>query len=366
MKKEILIVDDAAINRVILSEMLQEDYTIIEAENGEQALKTIGQRRETIAAILLDLMMPGINGFQILEFLNREKIIGSIPVLVISTEDSVDNEKKCYELGVSDFIAKPFNNMLVRKRVRNAVEFYSYKNELEQKVAKQTRVLQKAYRVLELQAKSLQKRNDDIIEILGTVVEYRNMESGEHIRRVKKYTKILGDCFRVDYPEYKLSEQEVDIIVSASALHDIGKIAIPDSILLKPGRLTPDEYEYMKSHTVRGCEILDTIKHIWDENYAKASYEICRYHHERYDGRGYPDNLVGDQIPISAQLVSVADVYDALVSERCYKEAFDKEEAYHMIINGECGVFSPKLMEIFRKVKDQFENIASAQSEAVE
>lgn len=188
------------------------------------------------------------------------------------------------------------------------------------------------------------------------------MESGEHIRSVKEYTRILGECFREDYPEYNLSEQDIDIIVSASALHDIGKIAIPDSILLKPGRLTPDEYEYMKSHTVRGCEILDTIKHIWDENYAKVSYEICRYHHERYDGKGYPDNLVGDQIPISAQLVSVADVYDALVSERCYKEAFDKEEAFHMIINGECGVFSPKLMEVFRKVKDKFEKIASEQS----
>ena len=203
----------------------------------------------------------------------------------------------------------------------------------------------------------LRENNQQIIDMLGTVVEYRNLESGEHIKRVKGYTGILAECAMKEYPEYGLTEEKIHTIVAASSLHDIGKITIPDSILLKPGRLTEDEYEYMKSHTIRGCELLDEIDQEWEPDYKKVSYEICRHHHERYDGKGYPDGLKGEEIPISAQLVSVADVYDALVNERCYKDAYSPDEAYRMIINGECGVFSPKLMEVFRKVRRDFEEM---------
>ena len=212
--------------------------------------------------------------------------------------------------------------------------------------------------MLKEQAKKLEESNEKIIDILGTVVESRNLESGEHIKRVKGLTGVLALQVMADYPEYGLDEQKVEAIVAASSLHDVGKISIPDHILLKPSRLTEKEFEYMKLHTTKGCEILDKIEGIWDEEYKEMSYEICRYHHERYDGKGYPDHLEGEQIPISAQIVSIADVYDALVCERVYKKAFPKDIAFHMIMNGECGVFSPKLLECFQKVKNEFERIA--------
>lgn len=360
MKNKVLIVDDALINRDILKEILKDTYDILEAEDGKTALEILDAENNEISAILLDLLMPVMDGFQVLEELNARKVIEKIPVLVISGENSTQNEQRCFELGIADFIGKPFNAHLVRKRVQNAAEHYAYRNELEAKVEEQTNVLRKAYRTLKNQAEQLMRRNQDIIEILGTVVEYRNMESGEHVKRVGEYTRILAETFMVEYPEYGLTQDKINVIVSASALHDIGKITIPDSILLKPGRLTKEEFEYMKSHTTRACELLESMKDVLDTQYKKVSYEICRHHHERFDGKGYPDGLAGDAIPLPAQLVSVADVYDALVNERCYKDAFSPEEAFHMIVNGECGVFSPRLMEVFRKVRPEFEKLAIA------
>lgn len=360
MKNKVLIVDDALINRDILKEILKDTYDILEAEDGKTALEILDAENNEISAILLDLLMPVMDGFQVLEELNARKVIEKIPVLVISGENSTQNEQRCFELGIADFIGKPFNVHLVRKRVQNAAEHYAYRNELEAKVEEQTNVLRKAYRTLKNQAEQLMRRNQDIIEILGTVVEYRNMESGEHVKRVGEYTRILAETFMVEYPEYGLTQDKINVIVSASALHDIGKITIPDSILLKPGRLTKEEFEYMKSHTTRGCELLESMKNVLDTQYKKVSYEICRHHHERFDGKGYPDGLAGDAIPLPAQLVSVADVYDALVNERCYKDAFSPEEAFRMIVNGECGVFSPRLMEVFRKVRPEFEKLAIA------
>lgn len=358
MRNKILIVDDSFINRELLTEMLEDEYEVITCENGLQALELMEENYNELAIILLDLVMPVLDGVGFLKALQNKPIMKDIPILVISGETNVETEIKCFDYGVFDFIKKPFDNRLVKKRIKNAVDLYMYKNNLEERVAEQTSVISEQYNLLKHQADQLAKSNVSIIEILGTIVEYRNLESGEHIQRVKSYTRILGEQLMEDYPEYNLTSKQLNVIVSASALHDVGKIAIPDSILLKPGRLTKEEFEYMKEHTTKGCEIINNIRGVWSEEYARASYEICRHHHERYDGRGYPDGLLGENIPISAQLVAVADVYDALVNERVYKSAFSADKAFNMIINGECGTFSPKLMDCFTKCRDRFESLA--------
>lgn len=361
MRKKILVVDDMDLNRDILQEMLEHEYDVVQAENGRQAIECLEESSKQIAAVLLDLIMPEMDGFAVLDVMKEKEWMKKIPVLVISGETSLEAENRCFEYGVSDFIKKPFADYIVKKRVQNIVELFSYQNQLEKKVEKQTEVLRKQNKILQLQAEKLKENNDRIIDIMGTVVESRNLESGEHIKRVKGFARILGYQMMKDYPEYGLTEDQVEMIAVASALHDIGKIAIPDHILLKPGKLTEEEFEYMKSHTTRGCEILNSIEGIWEDDYRTTSYEICRHHHERYDGRGYPDGLKGDDIPISAQIVSVADVYDALVSERVYKGAFSVDEAFHMIVTGECGVFSPKLLESFRNSRKSFEELVGKQ-----
>lgn len=325
MRNKVLIVDDMDINREILATILGEDYPIMRADNGKRAIELLGEHCDEIAVVLLDLIMPDMDGYAVLEAMREEAWLDKIPVLVISAESKADVERRCFELGVSDFIRKPFDNAAVKNRVKNIVDLFLYKNELEDKVEEQTKTLKRQNNLLELQTEKLKQRNTWIIDILGTVVESRNLESGEHINRVKGFTRILAEQAMQDYPEYGLTPEKIEIIESASALHDIGKIAIPDSVLLKPGRLTNEEFEEMKTHTTRGCEILDNIEDVWDETYSKVSYEICRHHHERYDGRGYPDGLKGEDIPFCAQLVSIADVYDALVSKRVYKNAYSEE-----------------------------------------
>ncbi len=356
--KKILIVDDVRLNREMLKDILMEEYDIELLENGEQAINRLAENAEGISAILLDIYMPVKDGFSVMAEMKKRELIGKIPIMIISSERSVAIEKQCFNLGVSDFIHKPFDPLLVKTRVKNIIKLFSYKNNLENRVKKQTETVYRQYQTLKEQAKRLEESNEKIIEILGTVVESRNLESGEHIKRVKGLTQILAYQVMADYPEYDLDEQRIEAIVAASSLHDVGKISIPDHILLKPGKLTDEEFVIMKSHTTKGCDILDKIENIWDEDYKEMSMEICRYHHERYDGRGYPDHLVGDEIPLSAQIVSIADVYDALVCERVYKKAFPKDVAFLMIMNGDCGVFSPKLLDCFRKVRLEFEEVA--------
>lgn len=363
MRNTILIVDDMEMNREILTEILQDEYEVIPAKDGIQALEIIRDRHSELALLLLDLLMPNMDGFSVLKTLRQpewEGCMSHIPVLIISSEHSVNVERECFEYGISDFISKPFDNVLVKRRVKNIVDLFLYKNELEERVARQTKELQNQYEMLMEQANKLQESNDRIIDVLGTVVEYRNMESGEHIRRVREFSRILARQMMLRYPEYGLTPAKVETIAAASALHDIGKIAIPDHILLKPGRLTESECECMKAHSTSGCDILDNIRDIWDEDYGNISYEICRHHHERHDGNGYPDGLQGDEIPVSAQIVSLADVYDALVSKRIYKDAFSKEITYQMIMTGKCGVFSPKLLKCFEEVQEEFEELSRA------
>lgn len=359
MRDKVLIVDDIELNREMLSVILEQDYSIVEAQDGQCALELLRIHNDEFAVVLLDLIMPNIDGYKVLRIMNEKGWLSKIPVLVISGESAIAAEKYCFELGVSDFIRKPFDNAVVKNRVKNIVDLFQYKNSLEEKVENQTETMQHQYDLLQVQAAKLQESNERIIDILGTVVESRDLESGEHIMRVKGFTKLLATQLMRDYPEYGLTKELIEVITSASALHDIGKIAIPDSILLKPAKLTSDEYEFMKSHTTRGCLILENIEGVWNDLYAKVSYDICRYHHERYDGGGYPDKLAGEDIPISAQIVGIADVYDALVSERVYKAAYSEEEAFHMIVTGECGLFSPKLLQGFCKVRKEFAELAA-------
>lgn len=358
MRNQILIIDNNKLNREILMEILGDKNTFLEAEMAQKALETADAHHEEMLAILLNVTMEEEDGTAILEQFSKKSWFQSVPIAVFSDEDSIRLEKKCFSLGVMEFIRRPFDNFVVEKRIRNMIRCCSGRGELEEKIKKQTEVVNKQYTLLLKQAEKLKKSNSNIIDILGTVVECRNAIDGEHIKMVKRYTEILAKRMSEDYPEYHLDEHDVDVITSASALHDIGKISIPESILLKPGKLTSQEYEYMKSHTLRGAEILNSIKGVWDDEYAKIAYEICRFHHERYDGRGYPDGLAGDNIPVCAQIVSLADVYDVLVSERVYKAAYSKEEAFQMIITGECGMFPPKILECFRNSKEEFFSIS--------
>lgn len=360
MKDKVLVVDDVKINREMLAEMLEDEYDVEQAESGMKALKILKERYEEFVVVLLDLLMPKVDGFAVLEVMRNQKWLEKTPVIVISVENSREAEKHSLGLGASDFIRKPLDEYLVKRRVKNMADLCSYKRSLEKEVKSQTETLRKQNKLLQLQAEKIKESNTKIIDILGNVVEQRNLESGEHIKRVKEFTRILALEVMKEYPEYGLTDEKVELIASASALHDVGKIAIPDNILLKPGKLTDDEYEYMKSHAARGAEIIQSIEGAWDKDYGTVCYEICRHHHERWDGRGYPDALKGEDIPLSAQIVSIADVYDALVSERVYKEAYSPEQAFHMIISGECGVFNPRLLECFRRVKKEFEQVASA------
>lgn len=355
--KKILVVDDMEMNRELLVDILDEYYEVDTAENGKEAIEKL-EANGDYNALMLDLMMPVLDGFGVLDYMKEKILVNKLPVIIISGESGAETEGRCLDYGVADFIAKPFKEKVILKRLKNIITLQEYQNSLEGEIERKNQILEEQNKTLREQARNLEEINTNIIDILGNVVESRNLESGTHVKRVKGFTKILGMQLMKDYPEYGLTADIVNHISMASALHDIGKIAIPDHILLKPGKLTEEEFEYMKSHTTRGCDILDSIEGIWDEEYRKTSYEICRHHHEKFDGRGYPDGLKGDDIPLSAQLVSIADCYDALTTERVYKKAFSKEQAFQMIITGDCGMFSPKLLESFRNARELFEGYA--------
>lgn len=344
----ILIADDQEINREILKVIFEEQYQILEASDGNETIRLVEAHKQELVLVFLDLLMPGKSGLDVLEFMTDRGYMDSIPVIMITGESTADTDVKAYEYGVSDIIYKPFAPKVVMRRAKNIIELFSHRMYLEHMLRKRTRQLMES-------KEKLEKSNEFLIRALSSVVEYRSLESGEHIQRVKYLTKILLKYLIQYYPEYGITKEQIDLIVSASALHDLGKVAIPDSVLLKPGRLTDEEFEEMKKHTVYGCEMLEQFKQEETEFY-RYCYDICRYHHERYDGKGYPDRLAGEDIPIWAQIVSVVDVYDALVSKRVYKEPFAVQEAIRMINNGDCGAFSPKILDCFNLAKYEFLN----------
>ncbi|MBO4913350.1 MAG: response regulator [Butyrivibrio sp.] len=364
--RSIMLVDDNDINRGILAEIFKDKYNIIEASDGSEAVRLINQESSKLAAVLLDVIMPGMDGYAVLEaMVKQDNLNERIPVLMITADTSTEAERTSYEKGAADVIHKPFDPVIVDRRVSKAIELYDHKNNLETKVDDQTRVLKKQFIYLKKQEEKLRYSNEKVIDTIATIIEFRNMESGYHLKRIKGFVRILALTAMNNYPEVGLTPHMIEVITQASAMHDVGKISVPDSILLKPGRLTSEEFEVMKSHTTRGCEIIEKLKDIQDKEYYEACLDICRHHHERYDGRGYPDGLKGEENSIGAQLTAIADVYDALVSDRVYKSAYPVDKAYEMIKNGECGVFSPKLLACFEFARPDMEKLV-AQTKAAE
>lgn len=329
-KPTILIVDDSMMNRALLSDILCDSYDIIEAEDGEQAISILQRRAADISIVVLDMVMPKVDGFGVLEVMNKNRWIQYIPVVAISAETSPEFIERAYSMGVTDFINRPFDALIVIRRVSNTVKLYAKQRQLMNMVANE--IFEK-------------ERNGNLmVTILSHIVEFRNGESGLHVVHIGKLTEILLAEIDKLTTQYHLSYAMRDLIVKASALHDIGKISIDEKVLNKPGKLTDEEFEVIKQHTVIGHQMLADLA-FQDEPLIQVSREIVRWHHERFDGRGYPDGLKGDEIPISAQVVALADVYDALTSERVYKPAFTHEKAIEMILNGECGTFNPLLLE---------------------
>ncbi len=334
----VLIVDDAEINREILFEMLKDRFDIIEAPSGEECLELLHQYGTEISIVLLDFIMSGIDGLGVLNVMNKEHLIEDIPVIMISSEDSELHIRQAYEMGVSDYISRPFDTSVVRQRVYNTIKLYAKQRKLIDLVAGQ------------MQEK--EKNNQIMVNILSHIVECRNGESGQHVRNIGILTKLLLKKLMQKTDRYQMTWGDLNRIALASALHDIGKIGIEEAILNKPGKLTQEEYEEMKKHTVIGWSMLKNLKQYQEEPLVRMAEQICRWHHERYDGKGYPDGLKGDEIPISAQVVSLADVYDALTNERVYKKAIPHEKAIEMIVAGECGQFNPMLIEYLLEIKE--------------
>ncbi|MEG0842246.1 MAG: diguanylate cyclase [Erysipelotrichaceae bacterium] len=342
VKKNILIVDNSKKNRHRLSLILK-DYIVSEQTNGEDAFAFIREKSKQIKAILLNINMPGMDGFELMEHLKEEGLLERIPIILISNNDYSEYEAKCLELGAYDVIVEPFEAMIVKNRLRNVIELYEHKHNLEA--------------LINLETKNFRIQSEARLDALSTMVEYRSLESGQHIKRIRLFTELLANKVMQLCPRYHLTPKEVEAITSASPLHDIGKIAIPDSILLKPSLLTNEEFEVMKTHTIKGWEIAKRFQHIDDNEFMSYSCNVCRFHHERWDGGGYPDQLAGDEIPLCAQIVSICDVYDALTAHRVYKEPYSHKLAIKMIHDGECGCFSDEMMQCFDKVSDGFEKI---------
>ena len=339
-KPLVLIVDDSEMNRVILSEMLKDEYCILEADNGRTALDMVDRYGDELSIVLLDIVMPGISGFEVLAGLPRRSVSDNLPVIMISSEDSDDMVLRAYELGASDYINRPFDSRVVRRRVSNTIRLY----------AKQRRLTS----LLSQQYNERVKNSRMLIDIMAGVMELRNGESGRHVTNIEKLTELLLGCLVQRSDTISLDNEERSTIALASALHDIGKMSIDDAILNKPGRLTPEEFEIMKTHTTIGADmLLELGSHHAGNALMEYAYQIARWHHERWDSKGYPDGLKGDEIPIAAQVVSVADVYDALTSVRVYKDAIPHKEAIQMILDGKCGTFNPLLLDCLLDVQDQ-------------
>ena len=341
-RNRILIADDVSLNREMLTEMLGDKYDFTYATNGIEAIDAM-RGKDTIDLLLLDLNMPQMDGFEVLRIMNERHWIDECPVIMISAEDSAQFIEQAYKLGVVDYISRPFRTLIVQRRVENTLAMYTNQKRL--------------IHLFGSQVYEKEKINNAMINIFSNIIESRNHESGSHTLNVQTITKLLLHSLIKISDRYSLTESDIALISSLAALHDIGKIKVPDEIINKPGKLTAEEWEIMKSHTTEGDEILANASLDQSSEFVKTARAICRWHHEKYDGKGYPDGLVGDDIPLCAQVVSLADVYDALTSERCYKRAFSHEEAISMILGGECGVFNPLLLSCLQDVQEDLKEL---------
>ena len=348
-RQKILIVDDSEMNRAILADMLDGEFDIIEAENGEEGVAMLQKHGPEISLVLLDIVMPVMDGFGVLTQMNKYRWIEDIPVIMISAERGSSHIERAFELGITDFISRPFDALIVHRRVVNTILLYAKQKRLTAMVAEQ--IYEK------------EQRSSLMIDILSHCVEFRNGESGMHVRNVHILTETLLNALLRKTDRYHISQADISVISTASALHDIGKIAIPEEILNKPGKFTPEEFAIMKTHSMVGAEMLENLPSYQNEPLVSFAYQICRWHHERWDGRGYPDGLAGDDIPISAQIVAMADVYDALTSERVYKPPFSHEQAVNMIVGGECGQFNPLMLECLEECADEIRQELAAGGE---
>lgn len=341
LKNKIIIVDDSELNRSLLADMLLDEYEIMEAENGLQAIKLLEFHQFEISLILLDIIMPEMDGFEVLAMMNKNGWIERIPVIIISAETTASYIDTAYDLGATEYVNRPFEPKTIRRRVANTIMLYSKQKYLENAVTEQ--VLEK------------EKSNLIMVEVLSHIVEFRNGESGMHVLNIRTITEMLLSQLCASYAKYRYLQPQILLIANASALHDIGKISIDVQILNKPGKLTQEEYEKMKAHSGIGANMLEETRYYPNEEIVRIARDICRWHHERYDGRGYPDGLVGDEIPIEAQVVSLADVYDALTHNRIYNEAYSHQKAYELIFSGQCGAFNPLLLECMKAISPMLE-----------
>ena len=379
MRSKILIAVNDDDTREILEEMFEEtDFEAVPVETGTEATKVIDSDGKNLALVILDTDLPEISAQDIAKKISDSEFSAAIPIFVVSEDISLKMEKSMLKAGATDFRKKPFDSNLVKKKLLKFIELYSV-NELLAAERAKTKALEKQNELLKSESgaandaegsisaasgggaskaeiKNFTRMHDNLIELVGRIIEYRNPENHSHVRRMKGLVKIMGKHMIELYPEYGLTLEKVDMIVSAASIHDLGKQAIPDSVILKPGRFTNDEYELMKSHTLKGIDLLDSIRGCWDDEYDRIVRRIVRSHHEKYDGGGYPDGLKGDDIPIEAQLISIADTYDALVNDRVYKKAYPKDVAFNMIMAGECGVFPPKILECFKVCRGELED----------
>lgn len=333
----ILIVDDSEINRDILSSILSNEFNIIEASGGKECIEALEKYGTEISLVLLDIMMPEVDGFDVLRYMSNHHLIEDIPIITITGDESGETIRKAYEMGVSDFIGRPFDTKVVYRRVLNTINLYEKQRRLISTVSDE--ILEK------------EKNSRILVDILSQVAEFRSGMGSEHVTNINKITELLLIRLREKTAKYDLSEKDVYLITTASSLHDIGKVGVDSAILNKPGKLTPEEFEQVKKHTLIGAEMIMNIGEFRNEPLVRYAHDICLYHHEKYDGKGYPKGLIGDEIPIAAQVVALADVYDALTAKRVYKDAYSAEEAVQMIVDGECGKFNPLLMECLLDIR---------------
>lgn len=344
LRDTLLIMGGEQSSRSDLREIFENTYNILEVVNRDQLFSLLEQNQSCIAALLLDIPPTPTRDTSITYAITSNPDYRDIPVIIVMPRNDVENELRAYEYGASDVLAKPFTQQVVYRRVQAIVELFMHKSSLEVMVDEQAEILRRS--------------NEVMVDALSSIIEYRSAESGRHVQRIRHFAKVLLDDLATNHPEYNLSQEDIQAIISAATLHDIGKISIPDYILNKPGQLTSSEFEIMKRHTVNGAQIIASLSEVADQKYLRYAYNIAMYHHERWDGGGYPAGLRGDEIPICAQVISLVDVYDALTTDRVYKERYPHTQAVNMILNRECGVFSPKLLDAFKNVKEQFAVLA--------